>query len=40
MLFVRCKGGISHNPAESVQTEDVAVAIEVLGRFLDLLAAT
>jgi allantoate deiminase len=38
MLFVRCKGGISHNPAESVTTEDVAVAIDVLGRFLDLLA--
>lgn len=38
MLFVRCKGGVSHNPAESVTTEDVAVAIDVLGRFLDLLA--
>ncbi len=38
MLFVRCKGGISHNPAESVTTEDVGVAIEVLGRFLELLA--
>jgi allantoate deiminase len=38
MLFVRCKGGISHNPAESVSTEDVGVAIEVLGRFLELLA--
>ena len=38
MLFVRCKGGVSHNPAESVTTEDVAVAIDVLGRFLELLA--
>ena len=38
MLFVRCKGGISHNPAESVTTEDVAVAIDVLGRSLELLA--
>jgi allantoate deiminase len=37
MLFVRCKGGVSHNPAESVAEEDVAVAIEVLGRFLELL---
>ena len=35
MLFVRCKGGISHNPAESVDVEDVAVAIEVMGRFLE-----
>ncbi|SRR6266487_549302 len=34
MLFVRCRGGISHNPAESVQQEDVAVAIAVLERFL------
>jgi allantoate deiminase len=39
MLFVRCKGGISHNPAESVTEEDVAVAIDVLGKFLALLAA-
>jgi allantoate deiminase len=38
MLFVRCKGGVSHNPAESVELADVAVAIDVLGRFLDLLA--
>jgi allantoate deiminase len=34
MLFVRCKGGISHNPAESVTVEDVGVAIDVLERFL------
>jgi allantoate deiminase len=38
MLFVRCKGGISHNPAEAVTANDVAVAIEVLDRFLELLA--
>jgi allantoate deiminase len=37
MLFVRCKGGISHNPAESVEEADVAVATDVLGRFLELL---
>jgi allantoate deiminase len=34
MLFVRCKGGISHNPAESVAEADVAVAIDALERFL------
>ena len=39
MLFVRCKRGVSHNPAESVTTEDVAVAIDVVTRFLELLAA-
>jgi allantoate deiminase len=38
MLFVRCKGGISHHPAESVTLEDVAAAIEVLEQFLALLA--
>lgn len=38
MLFVRCAGGVSHNPAEAVTTQDVAVAIEVVGHFLDGLA--
>jgi allantoate deiminase len=38
MLFVRCKGGVSHNPAESVTTADVSVALDVLGHFLELLA--
>jgi allantoate deiminase len=38
MLFVRCKGGISHNPAESVEVADVEVAVATLSRFLDLLA--
>jgi allantoate deiminase len=39
MLFVRCKGGVSHHPAESVADDDVAVAIDVLSKFLELLAA-
>ena len=38
MLFVRCKGGISHSPLESVVEEDVAVAVEVLKSFLAILA--
>lgn len=33
MLFVRCRGGISHNPAESVEAGDVAVALAVLDDF-------
>src|SRR5690348_13650938 len=37
MLFVRCKAGVSHNPAESVTEADVAVALDVLSRFLELL---
>lgn len=38
MLFVRCKAGISHNPAESATEADVAVAIAVLNDFLAQLA--
>jgi allantoate deiminase len=38
MLFVRCKGGVSHNPAESVKTADVGVAIGVLSDFILRLA--
>jgi allantoate deiminase len=34
MLFLRCRGGISHNPAESVEEADVAVAIDALERWL------
>jgi len=40
MLFVRCKSGISHNPAESVKTADVRTAIEVLSDFIQTLAKT
>ena len=38
MLFVRCAGGVSHDPAESVDPADVAVALDVLGGFLRRLA--
>ena len=38
MLFVRCAGGISHNPAESVAEADVAIALDVLERFVRELA--
>jgi allantoate deiminase len=30
MLFVRCGGGISHSPAESVIESDVGIAISAL----------
>jgi allantoate deiminase len=33
MLFVRCKGGISHNPAESITGEDGELALRALTRF-------
>jgi len=38
MLFVRCKGGLSHHPAESVKTADVRIALAVLRNFILRLA--
>jgi len=35
MLFVRCKGGISHNPAEAISAEDAEVGARVLLRFIE-----
>jgi len=34
MLFVRCKGGISHNPLESITVEDSAFGRAALARFV------
>ena len=34
MLFVRCTGGISHNPAEAITAEDAGTAARVLLRFI------
>jgi allantoate deiminase len=34
MLFVRCKDGISHNPAESISAEDAGAGARVLLRFI------
>jgi allantoate deiminase len=39
MLFVRCKGGISHNPAESIAEADADVAVRVLIEAVRRLAA-
>ncbi|MEC5317705.1 allantoate amidohydrolase [Brenneria populi subsp. brevivirga] len=38
MLFVRCKEGISHHPAESVSIDDVALSLDVFGRVVKTLA--
>jgi hydantoinase/carbamoylase family amidase len=38
MLFVRCEGGVSHDPRESVDEADVGVALDVLERFLRMQA--
>lgn len=37
MLFVRCKDGISHNPAEYASLEDVQCALEVSSLFIEKL---
>jgi allantoate deiminase len=34
MLFLRCAGGVSHHPDESVTEADVAVGLEVMWRFV------
>jgi allantoate deiminase len=34
MLFVRCKGGVSHNPAEAIAAQDAQIALQVLLDFL------
>jgi allantoate deiminase len=33
MLFVRCKGGVSHNPLESITVDDCALGLAALTRF-------
>ncbi len=33
MLFVRCKGGVSHNPLESITVEDCALGLAALSRY-------
>ena len=38
MLFVRCAGGVSHHPDESVSEADVAVGVDALTRFVELVA--
>ncbi|MCJ2185141.1 M20/M25/M40 family metallo-hydrolase, partial [Novosphingobium sp. 1949] len=37
MLFLRCRGGISHNPAEHVEPEDAQIALQVMLGFIDRL---
>ena len=39
MLFVRCKDGISHNPAEFASEPDMGLAVKALARFVETLAA-
>lgn len=38
MLFVRCRGGVSHHPEEQVAKGDLAASIAIVGDFLNRLA--
>jgi allantoate deiminase len=40
MLFVRCRGGVSHNPAEFATAGDIDIAARVLSTFLDGIASS
>lgn len=39
MLFIRCEGGVSHNPAERVRFEDTQAALDVMIEFVKALEA-
>ncbi len=39
MLFIRCAGGVSHNPAEAVTGEDADAALKTIIRFVEQLGA-
>jgi allantoate deiminase len=35
MMFVRCRGGVSHNPAEYASPADMGLAVAALIRFIE-----
>ncbi|WP_226015840.1 allantoate amidohydrolase [Novosphingobium sp. FKTRR1] len=40
MLFIRCRGGVSHNPAEHVDPADAQIALAVMSGFIDRLGGS
>lgn len=40
MLFLRCRGGLSHNPAEHVEPADAELALQAMLGFIDRLGET
>jgi len=40
MLFVRCRGGVSHNPAEFASAADIDIAARALAAFLDRIGSS
>jgi allantoate deiminase len=39
MLFIRCRGGVSHHPEESVEVADVEAAFVAMMHFIEGLGA-
>ncbi|MBO1325542.1 allantoate amidohydrolase [Acetobacter sp. TBRC 12305] len=39
MLFMRCRGGVSHHPAEAVMEDDVEAALRAMTNFIERFAA-
>ena len=40
MLFIRCRGGVSHHPAEHVDPADAEVALHIMSAFIHRLGAS
>ncbi len=40
MLFIRCRGGVSHNPAEAVEAADCVLALQAMSAFIERLDAS
>ena len=40
MMFVRCRGGVSHNPAEYASPQDIGAAVAALVDFIARFART
>ncbi len=40
MVFIRCRGGVSHNPQEHVEIQDAEAALQAILGFLDKLEVT
>jgi allantoate deiminase len=40
MLFIRCRGGVSHNPAEHVEPADAEIALQAMLGFIERLGET
>ena len=35
MIFLRCREGVSHDPAESVKSEDIEAGFQIMLKFIE-----